>query len=427
MTLIVILIGMLLLLLTGVPVFAGLGAAAMAILYVAEGQIGSIGELVYGKLEIYMLAAIPLFAFMAHIMIHARVVDDLYTAMHTLVRHWPGGLSVATILSCTVFAAISGSSAATALTIGAIAIPQMTRFGYSPRVAYGAVAAGGTLGILIPPSGPMILFGVVADASIGGLFIGGILPGLAVAALFSAYCSIQAVWGGNYERQPRASLGEIATALRRAMWPMLLPPLILGGMYMGVFTATEGAAAGALAALFIAGVVYRRLTVETLYQAALEAARLTSMLFMILIAASLFSHVMTILRLPAQLVEQVTELGLGPIGFLLVVMAVVFVLGMFLETISIILVTTPIVLPVLDALEINLVWYGVLLMVNLEMALITPPVGMNLFVIRGIVDAPIREIMAGALPYVLLMTVGLVLVLLWPDLVLWLPGTMGFK
>jgi C4-dicarboxylate transporter DctM subunit len=148
---------------------------------------------------------------------------------------------------------------------------------------------------------------------------------------------------------------------------------------------------------------------------------------MILIAASLFSHVMTILRLPAQLVEQVTELGLGPIGFLLVVMAVVFVLGMFLETISIILVTTPIVLPVLDALEINLVWYGVLLMVNLEMALITPPVGMNLFVIRGIVDAPIREIMAGALPYVLLMTVGLVLVLLWPDLVLWLPGTMGFK
>jgi C4-dicarboxylate transporter DctM subunit len=208
---------------------------------------------------------------------------------------------------------------------------------------------------------------------------------------------------------------------------MLLPPVILGGMYMGVFTATEGAAAGALAALFIAGVVYRRLTADALYKAALEAARLTSVLFMILIAAALFSHVMTILRLPAQLVEQVTELGLGPIGFLLVVMAVVFVLGMFLETISIILVTTPIVLPVLDALEINLVWYGVLLMVNLEMALITPPVGMNLFVIRGIVDAPIREIMAGAMPYVLLMTVGLVLVLLWPDLVLWLPGTMGFK
>ena len=418
--------GMVLLLLTGIPIFAGLGSAAIAILYGAEGEIGSIGELVFGNLDVYLLAAIPLFAFMAQILIQARVVDDLYAAMHTLVRHLPGGLSVATILSCTLFAAISGSSAATALTIGATAIPQMIRYGYSPRVAYGAVAAGGTLGILIPPSGPMILFGVVADTSIGALFIGGIVPGLLVAGLFSLFCWTRAARAGERRGLERASIGEIATALRRAIWPLTLPPLILGGMYLGVFTATEGAAIGAIAAVAIAGIAYRRLTLAGLYRAAMEAARLTSVLFMILIAAAMFSHVLTILRLPLQLVEAVTALGLGPIAFVLAVMALVFVLGMFLETISIILVTTPIVLPVLAALDVNLVWYGVLLMINLETALITPPVGMNLFVIKSIADAPIREIIQGALPYLLLMLLGLALVVAAPGLVTWLPASMGY-
>jgi C4-dicarboxylate transporter DctM subunit len=197
-------------------------------------------------------------------------------------------------------------------------------------------------------------------------------------------------------------------------------------MYFGVFTATEAAGAGAAAAIFISTVIYRSLSWRELYDAAKDTVRTTSMLFMILIGAAMFSHVLTILRLPAMLVESVTTIGVGPIGFILIIMAVIVVLGMFLETISIILITTPILLPVIDTLGIDPVWYGVMLMINLEMALITPPVGMNLFVIKGIDDAPIYEVIRGALPYALLMLMGLFAVMIWPDLVLWLPRSMNY-
>jgi len=426
MKLFLILIGMLLLLLSGMPIFTGLGLMATGLLYVVEGQIGSLAEIVFGKLDVYLLVCIPLFTFMAHIIIKASVVDDLYAAVHSLVRHWPGGLGVATVLSCTVFAAISGSSVATALTIGTSAIPQMQSYGYPKRASYGVVAAGGTLGILIPPSGPMVLYAIVSDTSIGALFMGGILPGLLVAALFCVYCVIRSSRDITQERLPRASWSEVSDVMRRAVWPLMLPPLILGGMYFGVFTATEAAGAGAIAAIFISAVIYRSLTLRDLYDAAKETVRTTSMLFMILIGAAMFSHVLTILRLPAMLVESVSAMGVGPITFILIIMAVIVVLGMFLETIAIILITTPILLPVIDVLGIDPVWYGVLLMINLELALITPPVGMNLFVIKGIADAPIAEVIRGALPYALLMLMGLFVVLIWPDLVLWLPRSMNY-
>lgn len=270
------------------------------------------------------------------------------------------------------------------------------------------------------------MYAVVADASIGGLFMGGVLPGLVVAGLFSLYCLLRSARDAGPNRPTRAGAAEILSALRRAIWPLTLPPLILGGMYMGVFTATEGAAVGAIAALMITALAYRALTWSGLYEAALEAARLSAVLFLILVAAAMFGHVLVLMRLPTQLAESVTAMGLGPTGFVLVVMGVVFLLGMFLEAISIILVTTPIVLPVLEALDVNLIWYGVLLMVNLELAMITPPVGMNLFVIKSIARAPLREIMMGALPYVALMLAGLAVVFAFPNLVLWLPGTMGF-
>ena len=426
MKLFLILLGMLLLLLSGMPIFTGLGLMATGLLYAVEGQIGSLAEIVFGKLDVYLLVCIPLFTFMAHIIIKANVVDDLYAAVHSLVRHWPGGLGVATVLSCTVFAAISGSSVATALTIGTSAIPQMQSYGYPKRASYGVVAAGGTLGILIPPSGPMILYAIVSDTSIGALFMGGILPGLLVAALFSAYCIVRSSHDITQERLPRASMSEISDVMRRAVWPLLLPPLILGGMYFGVFTATEAAGVGAIAAIFISAAIYRSLTLRDLYDAAKETVRTTSMLFMILIGAAMFSHVLTILRLPAMLVESVTAMGVGPIAFILIIMVVIVVLGMFLETIAIILITTPILLPAIDALGIDPVWYGVLLMINLELALITPPVGMNLFVIKGIANAPIGEVIRGSLPYALLMLMGLFVVLIWPDLVLWLPRSMNY-
>jgi C4-dicarboxylate transporter, DctM subunit len=419
-----ILAGLVVVLLTGVPVFAGLTLFATAILYAYEGHLGGLGDLVFGELDTYLLVAIPLFTLMAQFMIRGKVVDDLFGAAHTLVRHLPGGLGVATVGACTVFAAISGSSVATALTIGAAAVPLMIRYGYPPRVAYGVVAAGGTLGILIPPSGPMVLYGVVSDTSIGALFIAGVLPGLMLAAIFAVY-SMSAARGRP--REPRASWSEIVAALRRSFWALLLPVLVLGGMYFGVFTATEAAGVGALGALLIAMLVYRNFSLRDLWHSAEDAARNTAMLFMILAAAAILGNVLTKLRIPNQMVDLVLTYGVSQIGFLCAVMALIFVLGMFLETISIILITTPVVLPVLAALKIHPVWYGILLTINLELALITPPVGMNLFALKAITRAPLADIIAGVAPYVLLLIAGLALVMLFPAIALWLPGTMNFR
>ena len=419
-----ILAGLVAVLLTGVPVFAGLTLFATAILYAYEGHLGGLGDLVFGELDTYLLVAIPLFTLMAQFMIRGKVVDDLFGAAHTFVRHLPGGLGVATVAACTVFAAISGSSVATALTIGAAAVPLMIRYGYPPRVAYGVVAAGGTLGILIPPSGPMVLYGVVSDTSIGALFIAGVLPGLMLAAIFAVY-SMTAARGRP--REPRASWSEIVAALRRSFWALLLPVLVLGGMYFGVFTATEAAGVGALGALLIAMLVYRNFSLRDVWLSAEDAARNTAMLFMILAAAAILGNVLTKLRIPNQMVDLVLTYGVSQIGFLCAVMALIFVLGMFLETISIILITTPVVLPVLAALKIHPVWYGILLTINLELALITPPVGMNLFALKAITRAPLADIIAGVAPYVLLLIAGLALVMLFPAIALWLPGTMNFR
>ncbi|MGE5171665.1 MAG: TRAP transporter large permease [Rudaea sp.] len=423
-----ILAGLVAVLLTGLPVFAGLMLFGTAILYAAEGHLGGLGDLVFGALDTYLLVAIPLFTLMAQFMIRGKVVDDLFGAAHTLLRHLPGGIGVATVAACTVFAAISGSSVATALTIGAAAIPLMVRYGYPARVAYGVVAAGGTLGILIPPSGPMVLYGVVSDTSIGALFMAGVVPGLMLAAIFAVYCVSVAHFGSSRRlREPRATLREIAAALRRAFWALLLPLLVLGGMYFGVFTATEAAGVGALGALLIAMVVYRNFTLRDVWLSAQDAARNTAMLFMILAAAAILGNVLTKLRIPNEIVDVVLRYDVSQIGFLCAVMALIFVLGMFLETISIILITTPVVLPVLAALKIHPVWYGILLTINLELALITPPVGMNLFALKAISRAPLGEIIAGVAPYVLLLVVGLALVMLLPSIALWLPGTMNFR
>ena len=424
MLLAAILVAMVVLLLTGLPIFAGLGLLSISLLVLTGEPLSSVAEVVFGKLNIYLLIAIPLFAFMAHVMIRSKVVDDLYETAHVLVRHLPGGLGVATVLSCTIFAAISGSSVATALTIGASALPQMRRYGYRARDAYGVIAAGGTLGILIPPSGPLILYGVITEVSIGALFIAGLIPGLILAAMFAVYCMVAM---GDRGREKRAGLREALSAIRKAVWALSLPPVILGGLYFGVFTATEAAAAGSVLALIIAVVVYKNFTWADLFSAAAETTRTTAMLFLVLAGAAIFAHVITLMGLPTQLVRSVVEAGVSPAFFLLAVMALVFVLGMFLETISIILVTTPIVLPVLDALGISPLWYGILLMINLEMALITPPVGMNLFVLKGIAQAPLIEIIRGSLPYVGIMIAGLALMFAFPELSLWLPRAMGYE
>jgi C4-dicarboxylate transporter DctM subunit len=304
----------------------------------------------------------------------------------------------------------------------------MIRYGYSPRVAYGVVGAGGTLGILIPPSGPMVLFGVVSDTSVGALFMAGVVPGLMLAAIFAAYCMTSASFAKQrVQTEPRATAREVLGAARRSFWSLTLPAVVLGGMYFGVFTATEAAAVGALAALLIAMLVYRNFTFGDLWRSAVDAARNSTMLFLILAAAALLGNVLTKLRIPNQMVELVGQYGLSQLGFLCAVMVLIFVLGMFLETISIILITTPVVLPVLAALKINPIWYGILLTINLELALITPPVGMNLFALKAVSRAPLADIIMGVAPYVLLIILGLGLVMFFPSIALWLPGTMQYK
>nr|WP_067294006.1 TRAP transporter large permease [Marinobacterium profundum] len=424
MIMVVILGTLLILLFTGMPIFAALMLYGGALLLLVQGNLGPVTDIVFHEVNRYMLVAIPLFGFMANLMIKGRVVDDLYDTAYTFTRHLPGGLAVATILACTVFAAISGSSVATALTIGAVAIPQMLRFGYDPRLAYGVVAAGGTLGILIPPSGPMILYGVTTDTSIGGLFMAGIGPGVAMALVFVVWAVVRSMLDGSTKREKMASLPEMVKALRESIWAISMPIFVLSGMYMGIFTATEAAAAGAWLALAITVGIYRTVGWREIWESAIESARLSAMLFMILAGATVFSHVLTKMRIPQQIVETLVAADMGTLGFVLVMMAMIMVLGMFLESIAIILITTPVILPAMLHLGIDPIWYGVLLVINLEVAMITPPVGMNLFTLQAITNAPLGTIIRGAFPYVILMMAMLGVILLFPSLALWLPQMM---
>ena len=426
MTTVLVFAGLIVLLLSGMPVFAALGLTATVILLVFEGSISSVGDTVFSHLNKDILTTIPLFVLMAQVMIRAKVIDDLYDFANAIVGHVKGGLGVATVLSCTIFAAISGSSVATALSIGASALPQMKRFGYPERDGLGVIAAGGTLGILIPPSGPMILYAIVSEVSIGALFLAGLLPGLILAGVFAIFCIIQGSRRQGQKAPERQTLVQMISATKTSMWALLAPPMVMGGIYFGIFTASEAAAVGALYALLVAVGVYRNFGWSDLFTCLHKTMRTSVMVFMIIAGASMFGHAITIIRLPVGITEFVAGVGLGPLGFIIAVMALIFVLGMFLEAIAIILITTPILLPTMIHLGIDPIWYGILLMVNLELAMITPPVGMNLFVIKGITDQPLSEVVKGAAPFVVLMLAGLALLIAVPSLATWLPYSAGF-
>jgi C4-dicarboxylate transporter DctM subunit len=426
LTTVIVFAGLIVLLLSGMPVFAALGLTATVILLVFEGSISSVGDTVFSHLNKDILTTIPLFVLMAQVMIRAKVIDDLYDFANAIVGHVKGGLGVATVLSCTIFAAISGSSVATALSIGASALPQMKRFGYPERDGLGVIAAGGTLGILIPPSGPMILYAIVSEVSIGALFLAGLLPGLILASVFAVFCIIQGSRRQGQKAPERQTLSQMIGATKTSVWALLAPPMVMGGIYFGIFTASEAAAVGALYALLVAVGVYRNFGWSDLFTCLHKTMRTSVMVFMIIAGASMFGHAITIIRLPVGITEFVAGVGLGPLGFIIAVMALIFVLGMFLEAIAIILITTPILLPTMIHLGIDPIWYGILLMVNLELAMITPPVGMNLFVIKGITDQPLSEVVKGAAPFVVLMLAGLALLIAVPSLATWLPYSAGF-
>lgn len=408
----------------GLPVAFSLGATSTVLIYLHDLPARIIGQTLFSSMESFVLLAIPLFVLMSQILLDGKVGDQLFEVMNSWVRHLPGGLAIATILSCAFFAAITGSSAATAATVGMVAFPAMVERGYDREFTLGLLAAGGTLGILIPPSIPMILYGAVTEESVGKLFIAGIVPGLLLTGIFIVY----AVWKscrGAYEPSPKASWGERWRITRRNLWGIFLPLLIIGGIYTGAFTPTEAAAVGLAYSLFITLCVYRTLKLTDLPKVCIKSVGTSCMIAMIIGGALLFGKVMTLMEIPQTLTELVIARALPALGFIVVMNLLMIILGCVLETVSIILLTMPLVAPILGVLDIDPIWYAVILVINMEMALITPPVGVNLYVISGI-DKDIRmaEVIRGVLPFMLLMVLMLVLVIAFPGLSLWLPSVM---
>ena len=409
-------------LVVGMPVAFSLGVVGLSGLFALEGSGAFFGVtmIIYESLHSFTLTAIPLFILMANILIHSRISEDLYRFIHSLVGHWPGGLGIATVLFCAGFSAISGSSVATAATVGMLAVPEMLQMGYDRRFTFGLVAAGGTLGILIPPSLSMILYGALTDVSVGDLFIAGIIPGLILTGFFLIYTVIHARKRGYVRTRP-AGWSERAGAFRRSAWGLVLPPLVLGGIYLGWFTPTEAAGVGVVYSL-AAALISRRLSIQKLMPVLVSSLRTTAMVLVIIVGAVLFGHVVTILHVPQRLITFLGELDVAPWQFIILVCIIFIFLGDFLEVVSITLITLPIIFPILLAIGIDPVWFAVIMTINMEFALITPPVGLNLFVIKGVVeDASLMEVFQGTLPFMLLMLAVLALVILFPQLSLWLP------
>jgi len=408
----------------GLPVAFSLGATSVLLIALYDLPMKLIASTVFTSLDSFVVIAIPLFVLMSRVLLDGRVGDDLFDVMNVWVRHLPGGLGIATILACAFFAAISGSGAATAATIGMVAYPAMMERGYNKRFILGLLACGGTLGILIPPSIPLIIYGAVTEESIGKLFIAGVVPGLVLTAILVAYAVYRSKRGGFIPLQ-RASWPERLRVTRRNLWGIALPFLILGGIYTGAFTPTEAAAVGLVYSLFITLIIYRTLRLRDLPGVCLNAAATSCMIAIIIAGAILFGRVMTLLEIPQQLTALIIDWKLSAFMFVVAMNILMLLLGCILETVSIILLTMPLVAPILVALNIDPIWYAIVLTVNMEMALVTPPVGMNLYVINGL-DKDIRmaEVIRGVTPFIVLMGAFLLLTMLVPIMSTWLPSMM---
>jgi C4-dicarboxylate transporter DctM subunit len=415
---------LLVVLFAGLPVAFSLGTTSIVLIGLYELPMKIIANTIFTSLDSFVVIAIPLFVLMSQILLDGRVGDDLFEVMNSWVRHLPGGLAIATILACAFFAAISGSGAATAATIGMVAYPAMMARGYEKRFVLGLLACGGTLGILIPPSIPLIIYGAVTEESIGKLFIAGVIPGLVLTATLVVYAVYRSKRGGFIPMEP-ASWTERLRVTRRNLPGIALPFLILGGIYTGAFTPTEAAAIGLVYSLAITLFFYRSLRPRDLPGVCLKAVRTSCMIAMIIGGAILFGRVMTLLEIPQKLTALIIDWQLSVLMFVLAMNILMLALGCILETVSIILLTMPLVAPILQTLGIDPIWYAIVLTVNMEMALVTPPVGMNLYVINGLdKDIHMGEVIRGVAPFIILMGAFLVFTMLFPAMSTWLPSLM---
>ncbi|MBR27716.1 MAG: C4-dicarboxylate ABC transporter permease [Rhodobacteraceae bacterium] len=421
MTVVLILAGLFTLLLMRVPVAFALGALGLGLLVAGGFSPLMSPQAMLSTLDGFILLAVPLFLLMSNVLLKGGVGADLFAAVHAWVGHWPGGLAVATILSCGIFAAISGSSVATAATIGTVAIPEMISRGYDRRFVFGLLAAGGTLGILIPPSIPMIVYGFITEESVISLFLAGIGPGIALVVLFVVYAMIHARFLGGQVREPAASWAERRRSSLRAAPSVALSALIIGGIYSGAFTPTEAAAIGFAAALVITAFVLRTLTWKGLREATFESMVTTTAILLIIGGAHIFGKAITLYRVPQDISVFIGENIHTPLAYVVVISLVLLLMGLVFEATSMVLIMTPVLLPAAMAMGFDPIWFGIFMVVMVECALITPPVGLNLYVIQAVGRTTLSEVSRGVLPFLGLMLLIVAILYVWPDLALYLP------
>ncbi len=421
MTTLLILAALFALLLIRVPVAFTLGGIGLAMLIFGGFSPLMAPQAILSTLDGFILLAVPLFLLMSNILLKGGVGKDLFAAVHAWVGHWPGGLAVATILSCAIFAAISGSSVATAATIGTVAIPEMISRGYERCFVYGLLAAGGTLGILIPPSIPMIVYGFVTEQSVIALFLAGIGPGILLVVLFIAFAMIHARWFGGYRSEPAASVDERLRSSLRALPSVVLAVFVIGVIYSGIATPTEAAAIGFAVALVITGVVLRSLSWQGLKEAAYDSMVTTVAILLIVAGAKVFGKAITLYRLPQEISMFIGQNIDTPLAFILVVSVVLLIMGLVFEALSMVLIMTPVLLPAAMALGFDPIWFGVYMVVMVECALITPPVGLNLYVIQSVAKSSLSDVSRGVLPFLALMLLSVAILYIWTDLALYIP------
>ena len=413
------------LMLTGMPVSISLGLTVLAFLFtMTEVPIEAVALKLFTGIEKFEIMAIPFFILAGNFLTHGGVAKRMIKFAASMVGHWHGGLALAGVMACALFAAVSGSSPATVVAIGSILLPAMLKAGFPARFGAGVITTSGALGILIPPSIVMVMYSVSTNTSVGALFMAGIVPGLMLATMLGMTTWWKARKGG-YPRMQKATWGERLRTFRESVWGLFLIVVVMGGIYTGLFTPTEAAAMSAVYAFFVAVFVYKDMGLSKVPKVLLDSANMSAMLLYIITNAVLFSFLITSEQIPQAMADWMIGKGLGPIAFLLVVNVLLLLAGNVMEPSSIVLILAPILFPVAMKLGIDPVHFGILITVNMEVGLCHPPVGLNLYVASGITKMGITELTIAVWPWLLTMLVFLVIVTYWPALSLWLPKTLG--
>lgn len=439
MTLLIVLLILTVLLATGMPVSIALGLTVFTFLLgFTTIPMDSIALKLFTGIEKFEIMAIPFFILAGNFLTHGGVARRMIHFATTMVGHWYGGMGLAAVMSCALFAAISGSSPATVMAVGSIMIPAMVKMGYPPSFGVATVSTAGGLGILIPPSIVMVMYAVatsgmtvtgpdnqpVAPASIGDLFIAGVVPGLILATMFGVTTFFIA-WRRGYPRMQRAAWRERWTAFRESVWGLLLIVIIMGGIYGGIFTPTEAAAVSAVYAFVIAVWVYKDIKLRDVPKVLLNSAAMSAMLLYIITNAVMFAFILTSEQIPQALSDWIVNLGLGKIGFLLVVNVMLLVIGMVMEPSAIVLIMAPILFPVATHLGVDPVHFGIMMVVNMEIGLCHPPVGLNLYVGAAISKLGLTEVSVAVIPWLITMLIFLAMVTYIPEITLFLPRLIG--